>query len=136
MNLSIEEAMIIPGLEEYFADDNNEDPPDDPSDDPSDDPPDDPPDAPPTETMMMMKEPPKNPYKVAMSQLRDILPVPQTFEEAYYNADEWCRFQWRQAIKLELDKMKLLKVWHIVDKANVPKDRRLLIKNKWVFDIK
>ena len=70
-----------------------------------------------------------------MSQLKDILTVPSTYEEAYYHNDEWCKSRWRAAIKLELDKMAQYKVWHVVPKSAVPKDRRL-IKSKWVFDIK
>jgi Reverse transcriptase (RNA-dependent DNA polymerase) len=77
----------------------------------------------------------ENPFDVQMTQLKDILETPTNYEEAYYHEDPWCRARWRAAIKLELDKMSLLKVWHAVDKATVPKDRRL-IKNKWVFDIK
>ena len=77
----------------------------------------------------------KNPYKVPMSQLKDILTVPTTYEEAFYHKDEWCKQRWQVAIKLELDKMAQYKVWHVVNKSTVPKDRRL-IKNKWVFDIK
>ena len=76
-----------------------------------------------------------NPFKVPMSQLKDILTVPSTYEEAFYHNDEWCKQRWRAAIKLELDKMAQYKVWHVVNKSSVPKDRRL-IKNKWVFDIK
>jgi Reverse transcriptase (RNA-dependent DNA polymerase) len=43
--------------------------------------------------------------------------------------------KWKDAINLELNKMHLLKVWHVVNKNEVPKDRRY-IKCKWVFDVK
>jgi hypothetical protein len=75
-----------------------------------------------------------NPFGVHMSQLKDILTVPTSYEDAYYHQNSWCRGLWRDAINLELLKMKQLKVWHTVNKANIPKNRRC-IKNKWVFDI-
>jgi Reverse transcriptase (RNA-dependent DNA polymerase) len=86
-----------------------------------------------------MKEPKpednNNPFNVSMTQLKDILDVPTTYEEAYYHQNPWCRARWREAIQLELNKMYALKVWHTVQKSDVPKDRRC-IKNKWVFDVK
>jgi hypothetical protein len=85
--------------------------------------------------MMEPKDQINNPYKVPMSQLKDILEVPTTYEEAFYNQDTWCRQRWRDAITLELNKMKMLKVWHTVQKSSIPKDRKC-IKNRWVFDIK
>jgi Reverse transcriptase (RNA-dependent DNA polymerase) len=86
-------------------------------------------------TMEQIKNQQENPFAVPMSQLKDILLVPNTFEDAYFDDNAWCRYRWRQAIKLELDKMEKLKVWHVVNRSDVPTDCRL-IKNKWVFDIK
>jgi Reverse transcriptase (RNA-dependent DNA polymerase)/gag-polypeptide of LTR copia-type len=86
-------------------------------------------------TLEQIKNQSENPFAVPMSQLKDILTVPTTFEDAYFEDNAWCRYRWRQAIKLELDKMEKLKVWHVVDRKDVPQNRRL-IKNKWVFDIK
>jgi hypothetical protein len=77
----------------------------------------------------------QNPFKVPMSKLKDILTVPANYEEAYFNKDTWCQQRWRAAIKLELNNMTDLKVWHPVQQSDVPCDRRL-IKSKWVFDIK
>lgn len=69
------------------------------------------------------------------SHLRDFLVVPTTYEEAYFNNNHWCLDRWRDAIDLELAKMKQLKVWHTVPRSSVPSNRRC-IKSKWVFDIK
>jgi hypothetical protein len=63
-----------------------------------------------------------NPFGVNAAQLKDVISPPASYEEAYYHPDEWCRKRWREAIQLELDKMKQLKVWHVVNKEEVPKD--------------
>jgi hypothetical protein len=41
-----------------------------------------------------------NPYRVNMSQLKDVLPLPSSYEEAMYGADLWCQKRWQAAIKL------------------------------------
>ena len=76
-----------------------------------------------------------NPFNVQMSQLKDILTAPLTYEEAFYHQNSWCRQRWRAAIKLELDKMNQYQVWHTIPKNLLPKGRKA-IKNKWIFDIK
>jgi Reverse transcriptase (RNA-dependent DNA polymerase) len=75
------------------------------------------------------------PFNVPLSQLKDILLTPTTFDEAFFHSDHWFRKRWRDAIKLELDKMHSHNVWVIVDKHSIPSNRKP-IKNKWVFDIK
>jgi hypothetical protein len=74
-------------------------------------------------------------FYVPMSQLRKILPIPTNFEEAYYHQNKLCRNRWRITIELELNNIKQLKVWHTVNKKDVPFNR-CLIKSIWVFDIK
>jgi hypothetical protein len=76
-----------------------------------------------------------NLFGVPMTQLRDIISIPTSYEEAYYNPNSWIQLKWREAIALELSKMQQLKVWHPVTKASIPPNQKL-IKNKWVFDIK
>jgi hypothetical protein len=78
---------------------------------------------------------PSNPYNVQDTQLKDILTVPDKYEEAYYHPDTWCRDRWREAIRKELEKMSQLKVWHPVGRQDIPSGRKT-IKCKWVFDIK
>jgi hypothetical protein len=58
-----------------------------------------------TLTIEQIKDQNNNPFHVPMSQLKDLLTVPNTYEEAYFNDNAWCRYRWRNAIKLELDKM-------------------------------
>jgi Reverse transcriptase (RNA-dependent DNA polymerase) len=77
----------------------------------------------------------QNPFNVSNAQLKDIIEIPSTFEEAFYHSDQWIQSQWQDAINLELNKMQDLKVWHSVNKNDIPKDRKC-IKNRWVFDIK
>jgi hypothetical protein len=77
----------------------------------------------------------KNPYGIIPSKLKDHIPLPSNYEQAFYNQDPWCRQQWRNAITLELDKMRELKVWHVIKRNTIPAGRKC-IKNKWVFDIK
>jgi hypothetical protein len=76
-----------------------------------------------------------NPYNVAKHQLKDIVATPITYEEAYYCPDEWCRKRWQEAIRLELNKMNILKVREPVDFNNLPNGQKP-IKNKRVFNIK
>jgi Reverse transcriptase (RNA-dependent DNA polymerase) len=76
-----------------------------------------------------------NPFNVPLTQLKDILLTPSNFEEAYFHSDHWCRYKWREAIKLELNKMEAYSVWHPINRNEIPTNRKP-IKNKWVFDIK
>jgi hypothetical protein len=71
-------------------------------------------------TDQQIKNQMENPFAVPMSQLKDILTVPSTFDDAYFDDNAWSRYRWRQAIKLELDKMAKLKVWHVIDRKDVP----------------
>jgi hypothetical protein len=85
--------------------------------------------------VITVKEDKLNPYGVPGHQLKDIIAPPTTYEQAFYNPEQWCRDKWRQAITLELHKMKALKVWSLTDLKNIPNGRKP-IKKKWVFDIK
>jgi hypothetical protein len=69
------------------------------------------------------------PYNVPMSQIKDIPEVPTNYEEEFCHPDLWCRERWPEAITLELNKMKMLKVWHTVQTSSIPKDKKC-IKNK------
>jgi hypothetical protein len=77
----------------------------------------------------------QNPFNVPMENLKEIMPAPNNYEEAYYHPNVWCRERWRNAITLELNKMDALKVWHPVKLISIPNHRKP-IKCKWVFDIK
>jgi hypothetical protein len=85
--------------------------------------------------MYKMSEESGNPFLVDSSQLKDIIPLPYNYEQAWYAQHPWSRAKWRDAITLELNKMKDLKVWHAIKKNQVPTGCKC-IKNKWVFDIK
>jgi hypothetical protein len=76
-----------------------------------------------------------NPFKVAKHQLKDILTVPTNFEHAFHQNNSWCRKKRREAIQLELQKMKTLKVWEPINYNQLPTGQKP-IKHKWVFDIK
>jgi hypothetical protein len=66
------------------------------------------------------KTPPSNPYNVLDNQLKDVLTVPDKYEDAYFHPDAWCRDRWRTAIRHELDKMAQLKVWYTVGRQELP----------------
>jgi hypothetical protein len=76
-----------------------------------------------------------NPYGFDPSEFKDKFTLPKNFEEAWFHPDPWLRTMWRKAITLELNKMKELKVWHIIKKNKIPNGRKC-IKCKWIFDIK
>jgi len=61
--------------------------------------------------------------------------LPKTFHEAWYHPDENFRKRWRAAIMKELDSMTKRKVWKVIKRSHMPKNRRC-VKSKWVFDIK
>ena len=76
-----------------------------------------------------------NPFNIDPSEFRDKFEIPKTFEQAWFHPNPWIRKQWRAAITLELNKMKELRVWHIIKRKSIPSGRKC-IKCKWVFDIK
>ena len=60
---------------------------------------------------------------------------PKTFEEAWNHPDPVQRARWRQAILKEFGDMKSRKVWKVMKRKDMPKNRRC-VKCKWVFKIK
>jgi Reverse transcriptase (RNA-dependent DNA polymerase) len=67
-----------------------------------------------------------------LSMLEGSMDEPRFFNEAWNHSDNNERESWRQAIEKELLDMEKKKVWEIIDKSSVPKERSL-IGNKWVF---
>jgi hypothetical protein len=65
----------------------------------------------------------KNPYNIPMQDLRERLPTPTTYEEAYHHQDPWCCDHWRAAINLVLQKMRDYKVWHTIEISPIPQGR-------------
>jgi hypothetical protein len=63
--------------------------------------------------------------KLPPTQLRDVLSVPTTFEQAVYHHKKWIRDNWKTATDLELSKMKSLKVWHVANKKDIPQNRQV-----------
>ena len=59
---------------------------------------------------------------------------PKTFQEAWHYPIEKDRDNWRVTIRKEIRSMINRGVWRKTDRANIPKNRRL-IANKWVFEI-
>jgi hypothetical protein len=58
---------------------------------------------------------------------------PRSFSEAFYHPEKEKQKGWREAIKKELNSMgKKCKVWTVLSKEELPKDRKL-IGNQWVF---
>ena len=60
---------------------------------------------------------------------------PKTFQEAWHYPVENERNNWRAAIRKEIRSMINRGVWRKPDRAEIPKNRRL-IGNKWVFKFK
>jgi hypothetical protein len=60
-----------------------------------------------------------NPYRVSITQLIDILTTPSSYEEAFFNEYQWCQQRRKEAINLESNKMKSLKVWHTVNRTEI-----------------
>ena len=54
---------------------------------------------------------------------------PKTYREAMNSTD---KAMWKQAIKKEIESMKNRNVWNIIDKNNIPPDKKP-IGTKWVF---
>ena len=48
---------------------------------------------------------------------------PSNFNEAWYHPDPIKREKWRQAIMKEFDNMDTRKVWKVIDREKMPKDR-------------
>jgi len=61
--------------------------------------------------------------------------LPKNYKEAWNHPDPKFREKWRNAINKELESMRKRKVWKVIKKADMPKNRRC-VKSKWVFDIK
>jgi Reverse transcriptase (RNA-dependent DNA polymerase) len=57
---------------------------------------------------------------------------PTSFNDAYFNPNPERRNSWRNAISKELKDMETCNVWSLVDRNDIPKDRKL-ISCKWVF---
>ena len=64
-----------------------------------------------------------------------IIEEPTSFDEAWNCQDHVDRYKWRSAIQKEFNDMESKKVWEIVKKEDIPKDRRC-IKCKWIFKMK
>jgi Reverse transcriptase (RNA-dependent DNA polymerase) len=60
---------------------------------------------------------------------------PSTFNQAWNHEDPKVKENWRAAINKEFDEMNKKKVWEIIKKEDIPKNRRT-IKCKWIFKIK
>ena len=60
---------------------------------------------------------------------------PVSFDEAWNNEDLKEQLKWREAIEKELVDMKTKNVWEIINKSDVPENRRC-IKCKWIFKVK
>jgi hypothetical protein len=57
---------------------------------------------------------------------------PIKFENAYFHPKKEKREGWRMAIKKELESMERCKVWTMIHKREMPKERKV-IGNRWVF---
>ena len=69
-----------------------------------------------------------------VQQLKGMLPA--NYDDAWNHPDKKFRVRWRAAIRKELNSLvEVRKVWRVVDRASIPKGRRL-VKSKWVFDLK
>lgn len=69
-----------------------------------------------------------------VQQLKGMLPT--NYDEAWNHPDEKFRVRWRAAIRKELNSLvEVRKVWRVIDRASIPKGRRL-VNSKWVFDLK
>ena len=60
---------------------------------------------------------------------------PTFFDEAWSHSDPTQRQNWRNAINKEFAEMESRQVWKVINRSEMPKDRRC-VKSKWVFKIK
>ena len=60
---------------------------------------------------------------------------PRNFNAAWNHPDPKKRQQWREAINKEFQDMNARKVWKVIERKQMPKDRRC-VKCKWVLKIK
>jgi len=60
---------------------------------------------------------------------------PRNFQAAWNHTDPEKRAKWREAINKEFQDMNSRKVWKVIDRKDMPKDRRC-VKCKWVLKIK
>ena len=60
---------------------------------------------------------------------------PQTFQQAWWNSDKDTREKWREAIRLELNKMIKMGVWREENREERNAHKQL-VGSKWVFKIK
>ena len=72
---------------------------------------------------------------VALFSGRVINEEPTTFNQAWNHKDPKVSENWQAAINKEFDEMNKKKVWEIIKKEDIPKNRRT-IKCKWIFKIK
>jgi len=61
--------------------------------------------------------------------------LPKSYDDAWNHPDPKMRARWRKAFEKELNSMTKRKVWTVIKKKQMPKNRRC-VKSKWVFDIK
>ena len=76
-----------------------------------------------------------DPATLSPSQYKDYFLVPTNFNDAWNNPDPFQRKLWREAIMKEYGKMDTYKVYKLVKRNMIPKNRKC-VKHKWVFDIK
>lgn len=69
------------------------------------------------------------------SKFKDRFENPKNYEEAWDHQDTFQREKWREAIELELSKMKEKGVWKKIKRTEMEEGRRC-VKHKWVFEIK
>ena len=60
---------------------------------------------------------------------------PQTFQQAWWHPDLEARENWHDGIRLEFNKIILMRVWRKVGSTSIPSGQRL-VGCHWVFKIK
>jgi len=60
---------------------------------------------------------------------------PDTFDKAWNHFDPKKRTKWREAVRKEFHDMNVRQVWEVIDRSELPGDRRC-VKCKWVLKIK
>jgi hypothetical protein len=76
-----------------------------------------------------------DPDKVPPSVYHDLFTAPEKFKDAWSHPNEWQQKKWCEAIIKELTKMENHKVWKVIKRNEIPKERQC-VKHKWVFEIK
>jgi hypothetical protein len=70
-------------------------------------------------------------FGLSMATLFDPL-KPRLFKSAWYHKVKYERDGWRKAIQQELNNMEKRDVWEVINKYEIPKDRKI-IGCQWVF---